>query len=49
MSMNLNMPYTRAHPAVGEEVIAMDDADVHVCYASVENTSDEKERMSNYD
>ena len=47
--MNLIMPYIRAHPAAGEEVIAMDDVDVNVCYASVENTSDGKERMSNYD
>jgi len=47
--MNLMVPYTRAHPAAGEEVMAMDEVDVNVCCASVENTFNRKERMSNHD
>ena len=47
--MKLTMACTQAHPAPGEEVMAMDDVDVNVYQASVEYTSDRRERMSNHD
>jgi hypothetical protein len=43
--MNPSVPHGGPHPALGEEVVAMDDVDVHVGYASVTDTSDLKERM----
>lgn len=44
--MNLLMPCTGAHPAPGEEVMAMDDVDVNVSPESVNSTSNLEERMS---
>jgi hypothetical protein len=43
--MNSTMPYMGAHPAPGEEVMVMDDADVSVCHVSVSSISHRKERM----
>ena len=44
--MNLLIPYADAHPAPGEEVMAMDDVDVNVGLESVNSTSNLEERMS---
>ena len=50
--MNLLMPCIDAHPAPGEEVMAMDDAscdvdvNVDVRCVSINRTSDRRERMS---
>jgi hypothetical protein len=43
--MELIMPCTRAHPTPRKEVTAMDDVDVDVSRVSINNTSDQKERM----
>jgi len=47
--MELNMPCSQAHPALGKEVVSMDDVDVDVDVwrPSVFLTSDPHERMSN--
>jgi hypothetical protein len=47
--MNLMMPRIDAHPVPGEEVVAMDDADVNVGCISINNTSNRKERMDQDD
>ena len=39
------MPCTGAHPAPGEEVMVMDDADVNVCRGSISSISYLYERM----
>ena len=44
--MNSLMPCIDAHPAPGEEVMAMDDVDVNVGSESVNSTSNLEERMS---
>ncbi len=48
--MNQIMPLPGAHPAPGEEVMAMDDVevDVVVCRVSINSTSDLRERGSGY-
>lgn len=47
--MNLIMPCTEAHPAPGKEVMTVDDSDVNVSCVSVNDTSDQKERMGNHE
>jgi len=53
--MNRNMPLAGAHPALGEEVMAMDDAsgdvdvNVDVRCVSINKTSDRRERMSEHE
>jgi hypothetical protein len=42
--MNSMMPNMGAHPALGEEVMVMDDVDVNVCRGSISNISYLKER-----
>lgn len=44
--MNLIMASSVAHPAPGEEVMAMDEVDVHVRNMSVTRTPDLEEGMS---
>jgi hypothetical protein len=46
----LRIAVTGAHPAPGEEVMAMDDVDVDVDVTSmpIDRTSITKERVSNY-
>lgn len=44
--MNTLLPRSDAHPAPGEEVMAMDDVDVNVGSESVNRTSNLEERMS---
>jgi hypothetical protein len=43
---NLSMPRSEADPALGKEVVAMDDPSVDVFGVSVSCTSDPKERKS---
>jgi hypothetical protein len=46
---NLKAPRMGAHPALGEEVMAMDDVDVDVTSVSIDRTSKTKERMGSND
>ena len=43
--MNLIMSCIGAHPASGEEVMVMDDVDVHVGRVSISSIFNLKERM----
>jgi hypothetical protein len=43
------MPSTGAHPHPGEEVMAVDDADVEVSRVSIGRTLALEERMGNHD
>jgi len=46
--MTLLMPCTGPHPAPGEEVMVMDDADVNVA-RSIDNASLLRERMGDHE
>lgn len=43
--MNLIMPCMGAHPTNGEEVMVMDEVDVHVGQVSINSISSLRERM----
>lgn len=43
--MNLIMPCMGAHPASGEEVMVVDEVDVHVGRVSINSISNLRERM----
>jgi len=47
--MAVTMARSDAHPDPGEEVRAMDDVDVNVCYRSITDTSEQKERVGNHE
>jgi hypothetical protein len=46
--MSLIMPCHGAHLELGEEVMVMDDVDVHVSTTSVSGTFNREERMSEH-
>jgi hypothetical protein len=43
--MNRITPCIAAHPPLREEVVTVDEVDVHVGRGSVDNTPEKKERM----
>ncbi|MFC2037965.1 hypothetical protein ACFLYD_08420 [Chloroflexota bacterium] len=47
--MDWPMPWLQAHPALGEEVMAMDDVDVNVGSGSINSTFNLTERVGKHE